>query len=41
MVIRAMKKMKPVWGKRMMGEKNGNIFNHAVRKALFEGVISE
>ena len=41
MVIRAMKRMKPVWGKRMMGEKDGDIFNHAIREALFEGVVSE
>ena len=25
MVIRATKRMKPVWGKRMMGEKDGDI----------------
>ena len=41
MVIRATKRMKPVWGKRMMGEKEGDILNYAIREALFEGVVSE
>lgn len=41
MVIRATKRMKPVWGKRMMGEKDGDILNYAIREALFEGVVSE
>lgn len=41
MVIRAMKKRKPTWGKKMTEEKNRDIFNHAVREALCKGVISE
>lgn len=41
MVIRAMERMKPVWGKRMMGEKEGDIFNRAITEALFEGMVSE
>lgn len=36
-----MKKIKWAWGKRTAGEKDDDIFNHAIREVLFEKVVSE